>query len=111
MDRESVLSKLTLKTATVDVPEWGGPVTIRELNARERFTFGEKFGGASGNKLAEAMAYVVIACSQNGSGPLFTQDDAKALLDSNGNAVQKIAEACLSLSGLTNEAVEVAEKN
>ena len=111
MNREIVLGKLKLKTATIPIPEWGGDLTIRELNAPERFKFAERFNGASGQRLAEAMVDIVIACSQNGSGPLFKPEDFQALVDSDGKVLQRIAEECLRLSGLTADAVEASEKN
>lgn len=111
MNREDVLSRLPLKTGTVDVPEWGGQVKVRELNAAERFTFADRMSGdANGEKLAHAMVDVVLAACQNEVGPLFQPADRDALFNSDGKVLQRIAEAVLALSGLTEQSVEQAKK-
>ena len=41
LSKEQILQADDLKTETVEVPEWGGDVLLRELRGRERDAFEE----------------------------------------------------------------------
>ncbi len=112
MQREDVLSRLKLKTSTVNVPEWGGDVTIRELNLPERIEFSARQKACKGRELATLMAEMAVACCQNGVGPLFQSEDVKLLAEqTDGKVLDQLSDAIIELSGLSAKAVEASVKN
>lgn len=100
-----------LKTSTVDCPEWGGCVSVRELNAGERARFEEYIAaktkaGQSLDDVRERL--VVLACVDDDGAPLFTDEDIPGLRNLSGEVVARVADEVLAISGMTDREDESA---
>jgi len=107
----AILAAGTLKRVTVDVPEWGGKVTVRELTLAERIDMATV--GEDGN--AHLAAWLVVTAATDAAGePLFAMPAREAaigtLMTKSAVPVGRLAEAVMRISGLT-ASPEDAEKN
>jgi len=98
LSREEILEKSTTKEVVVDVPEWGGSVTLRELTA------GDAMGLADAIKAGHLAAYVVARSAVTPDGlPMFTEDDVEALKTRGMRAMIRLQRAAFELNGLDDE--------
>ncbi len=107
-----------LKVELVDIAEWGGAVPLRVLTGGEREDFGKKVSRAKGNieELSKIARHLVVTCLCHEDGqrlfPHGKLDDGVKLLNAkNANAVEKLQDAALALTGLTEKSVEGLEGN
>jgi hypothetical protein len=105
LSRESILAATSLKTEVVDVPEWGGAVTIRELTAGEAAEVGRL---AADKKLNQAYWVMVSVVDESGKR-IFSLHDLPGLQGLASGAVMKVATAAVKLNGLDD--AEVTAKN
>ncbi len=125
LNRDQILAaRGRLKVSTVDVPEWGGKVCVRELTAKERSDFAAELGSWEGGQFvprpgaertAQAVLLVLSVVDEAGNR-LFTPEDVPALLELGGAAIDRISAEAARLSGLRGDdrepsAQEVAEGN
>ena len=119
LSRDAILAVVDLPREEVAVPEWGGSVIVQGLSAQQRdkvettlrdFRDGEVKMREKG--LTDFRARIVALCVINEDGSrMFSDDDISALGKKSAIAVERVADVALRLSGMTNEAVESAEKN
>lgn len=99
-----------LKTETVEIPEWGVTVSVREMTGRDRAHFTKL---SVGEKFEEMWPDVVIACTfdvETGESA-FEKADRDALKAVSASALDRIATTALRLSGMDLKAIDEAEKN
>lgn len=109
--RQSILEAEDIESETVDVPQWGVKVLVKSPTARARSRLMRQFiDPDSGDLDYEAMypALVIATAHDPETGELlFTAEDANALNQKNGAAVETIAKPALRLAGFTpDEAVD-----
>jgi hypothetical protein len=100
------------KTETVDVPEWGGTVTLAALNGAERFdliqrteAYDEEFGQMALPKLN----YLIVAMTLLGPDGQRAPDPialAEALEDRDFDVIQRLYRIAVRLSGLGDQETE-----
>jgi hypothetical protein len=98
-----------LKTETIEVPEWGVKLGIRELDASGRVAFAED----AKRRPAVAVVRLIIGATfdpETGK-PVFEPAHQDALLARSGAVVDRIATEICRISGLTDGAAEALEKN
>jgi len=121
LDRNAIKNVNDRKTATINVPEWGGDVYIRKWSGKDRSMFFQKSIKGSNeaaelnwDTLFENMTLVVALslCDENGVA-LFTtkQEDIDILASKDGDVIQKIYQESLILNGLAKRSLEDAAKN
>jgi hypothetical protein len=111
LNREMILARKKLKTEVVNVPEWGGTVTVREMTGVERDEFetmiiaagGVENPGAVRGLRAKTVALTAIDAEGN---RLFTEDDAEALGQLSAAALNRVFEVSSRLSGLGADGIE-----
>jgi len=114
LTREDILSKKALKTEVVDVPEWGGSVTVREMMAEEADIFeaalaASRETGQNGTKHLANMptafrARLVSICAVDDQGKrLFTDQDVDELGKLSRAALDKVSTVAARLSGYGTE--------
>lgn len=121
LSKEQILGKTALRTKSVEVPEWGGAVTVRELTLLGRAECAELISavkidkkGATKNvkEATEAKIFVALNCVVDGDGePMFTREEIEAFGAEAMDALNTIFDAALELGAITDAAVEEAEKN
>lgn len=108
LSREAVLTADDLPTEWVEVPEWGGSLQIRALTVREvenimRLSTNKK--GAVNTTQSSLLMFVRAVVE-----PKFTDMDIDDLKGKSA-LVFRIVKDINRLSGITDDAVELAEKN
>jgi len=110
MKASDILGMMDVKTGTVEVPEWGTTLRIKELGLDEGMILFEKFKGLKegeeftlkASDIAQVVAWAVIDEEGN---RLFSDDDVPALAKKNRNALMTLYTAITAMTG------EDAEKN
>jgi hypothetical protein len=113
LTKEQILEADDLKRETVDTPEWGGEVLLRELRGRERDAFEEGSLDKQRNvSMANMRARLVSISAIDEEGErLFTNNEAAQLGDKSATALNRLFEVCCRLSGITSDDVDKIEKN
>ena len=120
LSRALILEAVDLRTVTVDVPEWGGDVVLRELSAAQMAIFKAQSVAAvdpqtravkDGATLFRLSAWVVAQGVIDGEGKrLFTDADVDRLGEKSDAVIDRLAARVLQLSG-AETTVEEAAKN
>ena len=112
LSKLAILSAQDCKTESVDVPEWGGAVTIRSMTGAERDAFRAQIADAGDRNvgLFEAALLALTLVDDQGQR-LFELDDVEALRAKSAAVLDRIARAAMKLNGMADESVEDAEKN
>ena len=113
LNRDDILNQNDLNTEDVSAQEWGGEVRVREMTASERDTFEARFANTNGKaNLDNIRAEIVSKCVVDEQGNrLFGKEDIKALAEKSAAPMDRIFQAALALSGMSQEAQEDAVKN
>jgi len=99
LSRTEILEKSQTREVVVEVPEWGGSVTLRELTA------GDALGLADAIKGGYLAAYVVARSAVTPDGqPMFTEEDVTELKQRGMRAMIRLQRAAFELNGLDEEA-------
>lgn len=117
LTREMILNCDDLKTQEIEIPEWGGTVTIRMMTGRERDAFEASIVDSKGgtramkfdNIRAKLVAKTVI--DPDTKELMFTVADVEALGNKSAAALDRIFSASQKLSKITEEDVEELVKN
>ncbi len=115
--RKHILEADDRKTEVVDVPQWGVQLRIRELSGIARAeikslwlgVIGEN-GKPTGTPRDIAALTVVHGIVDDAGNAVFTAADVGALLQKNGDAIERIYMAINRISGLGEEPKEDARK-
>ena len=111
LTRDEILRAQDLETVEVDVPEWGGVVRVRGLTGAERDAL-EAEAAELRRPLDNFRARYVARCIVDENGErIFSDEDIEALGRKSAAALNRVFEAAVSLSALTEEDVEALEKN
>lgn len=115
LTKDQILAAHDLETKVVDVPAWGGSVTVSELSANSRAAWEELAFDDDGKPLLNGdswTAKLVAACMVDSDGNrLFSDEDAAALGKKSDVALKAVYKAAAELNGLGKTAKEDAEKN
>ena len=113
LSKEQILQADDLRRESVDTPEWGGEVLLRELRGRERDAFEEGSLDSKRNvSMANMRARLVAMSAIDEEGErLFTAKEATELGDKSATALNRLFEVCCRLSGITESDVDKLEKN
>jgi len=113
LTKQQILESVDTKTAVVDVPEWGGSVTIATMTgfARDRFE-ASVMGKNGGVNTSNLRAKLVAACVVDEKGKLmFTEEDIIKLGNKSSTALDKIFEAAQKLNRIGDKEIdELAKK-
>ncbi|WJD99774.1 hypothetical protein [Streptomyces antimycoticus] len=114
LSAEAILDADDLGYEDVPVPEWGGTVRVRELPGTERDKFEAQFVGKDGASIrAEGLegfrARLAAAAIVDADGkPLFrSAAETKRLGGKSANALQRVVDVAMRLSGMGEQ--DVAE--
>ena len=109
LNREQILAQKELRTETVQVPEWGGEVIVRELMASEADLFESQLAllretSQNGNsKTANTAAFrakiVSLACVDESGSRLFKDSDVEELGKLSRAALDRVSTVAMRLSG------------
>lgn len=116
LTRDSILAAPDLQTEVVEVPEWGGSVTVRGMTGAERDSFERSMVDLSGkdtkmnvvNFRAKMVARTVV---DSAGKRLFRDDDATMLGTKSAAAINRVFKVAQRLSGMADDEVEELTTN
>ena len=123
LNREQILSGFDRELAEVDVPQWGGPVTVAALSAGDRagvladFAEAHKYreqgdSAGFGRRWAVIQVRLVIMSVVDDSNQrIFAAEDEAQLLDKSPEVIGLLSDAILQLNKFAVSAVEDDAKN
>lgn len=130
LTRDQILAAQDLKPEPVDVPEWGGTVLVRGLNAVERDQYFERIfrtGGGSINvkdpqnvdpaliasMMGDGLRLFVVSCGivDHDGNRLFSESDLEFLGRKSSEAIERVYAVVQRLSGLGAGEVEAIQEN
>lgn len=117
IDRQQFLQPKPRKRIDVPLPEFGNGsvVPVWGMTAKEWTAFQAEQQGKDGKPNAKAKIVrerLAIACCKDDDGkPLFTSDDIQAIGDVAAGVIERIVNAALEVSGITESDVESLAKN
>ena len=115
LTREQILKAQELKTKTVNVPEWGGEIILRQLSSLDRFSFLDELEKIKETKdgrdkdLSASALFVVWTAVDKKGNRIFHDSDVDALTASNPQVIQRLVSHCGKLNGF--ESAEDAAGN
>lgn len=111
LSRGQILAAEDMPTEIVDVPEWGGSVKVKTLTGAERDAF-EARGiiGRGRNREVNIQniraRLVVETVVDDDCQPLFSRADINALGRKSSKALDRVFNAAMRLSGISEEDIE-----
>lgn len=111
LTRDAILAQVSLPSEMVEVPEWGGAVTVATMTGAARDEW-EQSLVAGGRRLENVRAKLVAATVVDESGArLFSAEDAAALGRLSAAALDRVCQVAQRLNGLTSQQLEDAKGN
>lgn len=113
LSKDEILNANDKKTMVVDVPEWGGQVTIAIMSGFARDQFESQLVGANGGtNMQNVRAKLVAASIVDEKGELmFNSQDVVKLGKKSGAALDRIFSAAQKFNKITDDEVEQLAKN
>ena len=117
LSKKEILAAKNLKTETVEVPELGGQVMIREMTAADRdsweFEQLKKNGKSYSVNFENLRAKLIVRCVVDSETKLrmFSDSDAELLGNCSAASLDKLYEACQKLNKLSKDDVDDLVKN
>jgi len=116
LTRDEILNADDLKTEVVDIPEWGGQVTIREMTgtayeayeSNTHIRVGDKYMPNLIDRRARLCAMSII---DDKGELLFSDSDIKKLSGKSGDVLCNVFEACQKINKIGLFSVENLAKN
>jgi len=105
-----------LKSEVIEVPEWGGSVTIRRMTGGERDAYEADIFESKGSQLQlkreNFRAKLIARCLVDDNGErMFSDGEIAALSKKSAAALDRLFAACQRLNGMTGAEQEKIEKN
>ena len=113
LNRNQILEAQDIKTEIVEVPEWGGEVTVKLLSGTERDQFESSVIDDKGKfKKDNIRAKLVLKCVVDEQGkPLFAPADLEALGAKSSVALDRVFAAAQRINRIGKEDIEELAKN
>lgn len=100
LTREDILKVQDLKCKTINVPEWGGEVIVKEMSAARRLEFERLL---TENEDQVRILLVAICVVNEAGEPLFTVEDVQSLGKKNFQTVRKVSNVAIRLNEVKAE--------
>jgi hypothetical protein len=111
LSREAILAARDLETVVIEVPEWGGSVTLRGMSGVDRTHFERSILKNETIDIENVYAKLLVRCIVDEAGNrMFTDADADALGAKSAVVLGRLAPVAQRLSGLLQSDVEELKK-
>lgn len=114
LSKQQILDAKDIKVEEVEVPEWGGSVYIKVMNATQRDefeTFVYKRQDQGDLRGMRVLLCKLCICDAEGKQMFESTDDVKALTDKSGSALMVVFQAAQKLNALRKEDIGGIEEN
>lgn len=114
LNRDQILAAQDVEYKVIDVPEWGGSVRVRSLSGSGRDQLEAHMTRAAGTSVEintdgfanfRAM-FVAMSIVDAEGNRIFTDSDVAALGEKSSKALQRVYNACMELSAVTEDDVK-----
>ena len=107
LSKDDIFKADDLPTKDMDIPEWGGMLTVRTLTGTERDQFESAFVNQDKIDIRGLKTRLIQLTVLNGDGnPMFTKADLLQLNGKSASVIDRIFQVSQRLSGLTKEDAE-----
>jgi hypothetical protein len=120
LTKEEILRRRAPVIETLEVPEWGGAISIRRLSGNGRDAW-DLFRSLNRDpetgrfrpdmRHFRATLVALSLCDERGESLDFAPEEIAALSEDDGSVLDRLFDACETLSGLGSNAVGDAKKN
>ena len=112
LSKDDIFKADDLPTKDMDIPEWGGMLTIRTLTGAERDEWESAFVNQDKINMRGLKARLIQLTVMNGDGQqMFTKADLQKLNSKSASVIDRIFAVSQRLSGLTKEDAEELVEN
>ena len=113
LNREEILSKVSLKKETVLIEAWGGEVIVSEMSGAMRDSWEQSLTqkDSSGRLISPRAKMVLFSVVDENGVRVFKDDDLEAIGKLSSPALERICEVATRLNGLGSDDVEKSKKN
>lgn len=116
LTKDQILESQDIQEEIIEVPEWGGAVTVRGMTGSERDAFEASTFKGKGKNLQlnwqNIRAKLVVHSIVNGDGGrMFNDQDVALLGKKSAAALDRVFEVAQRLSGITQTDIEDLAKN
>lgn len=112
LTREQILKVQDLKKKTINIPEWGGDVTISEMSGEARDRWEQSIINGGKASLNNVRAKLAAASIVDDAGNLmFKESDIKILANKSSAALDKVMVTAQKLNSLFDNDLEELAKN
>ena len=92
---------------TIDIPEWGGSVTVRSLSMGARSDIAEKaFTGEGDKRKVDNFKFAILSVKHGLIVPKLTDEQADKLADKGPEVIERLLAAIWKLSNLSPESAK-----
>lgn len=110
LTREMILAARDLGFEVVEVPEWGGAVSVSVMDGATREALNESLQG--GAKASKFHAHMLAATLVDADGVhMFSLEDIEMLRRKNPEVMQRLSDAAMRINKIATGAVEAEVKN
>lgn len=113
LKREEILSKTSLQTEKITIPEWGGDIVVSEMSGamRDGWEQAIREKDASGKLVSPRAKLIVFTIVDEKGSRIFKDDDVEAIGKLSSETLEKICIVAMRLNGLGAEEIDKAKKN
>ena len=112
LTKDDIFKADDLPTKDMDIPEWGGTLTIRTLTGAERDEWESAFVNQDKIDIRGLKSRLVQLTTMNGDGQqMFTKADLQKINSKSASVIDRIFQVSQRLSGLTKEDAEEMVEN
>ena len=112
LSKDDIFKADDLPTKDMDIPEWGGTLTIRTLTGAERDEWESAFVNQDKIDIRGLKSRLVQLTTMNGDGQqMFTKADLQKINSKSASVIDRIFQVSQRLSGLTKEDAEEMVEN
>ncbi len=112
LSKEQILEAKDIESEVVQVPEWGGEVSVQGLTLAEKDEWTESIMSDGKANIKGASAKLCICCMRDENGDLlFDMDDVPDLQAKSAAALDRIFQVAQRLSGIGQEEIKDTVKN
>ena len=110
LDKNSIIAAQDFKYKDIEVAEWGGSVRLRGLSSKDRDEYESSIGITQDMSNMRARLVVRSLVDKEGER-IFLDNDADALGEKNAETIARLFDEVRDLSGMSDEALGIAEGN
>ena len=112
LSKKDILSAKDRTTIVMDIPEWGGEITLGSLSSQDRDRYEEALTGSNVDKYDNIVAKFVAKSIMDENGErIFTEKDITELGKKSGKVMLRIFMEARKLNDLTEDDVKESAKN